>query len=127
MANNELALQLYGAGFFDPSRSDQALACLGMMDYDGRDETIKTVQRNGTMFDQLQMLMQWANALAAKYNDVEALAQLQDIAMKTGAAAPQAPQGVPAAGQVGGEPTHMVNARQTARGATVPNEGGGVE
>lgn len=128
MANNELALQLYGMGFFDPQRSDQSLAALNMMDYDGREDTIRTVQRNGTMFEQLQMLLQWAQALCAKHRDGEAMAQLQGIMQKTGAAAAPPEQ---SAGRVdldvGGEPAHMRNARQTARGATTPTEGGGVE
>ena len=33
MAQNELALQFYSAGFFNPQMADQALACLDMMDF----------------------------------------------------------------------------------------------
>jgi len=126
MANNDLALQLYGAGFFNPEQSTQALACLGMMDFDGREDLIKTIQQNGTIFDMLQNVMQWAQAVVMKYQDAEAMAQLQQIAAQAGSGAM-----TPTGGTSGAmpaeqtEPTHMINARNTARGATVPTEGGG--
>lgn len=131
MANNDLAIQFFQLGFFNPQASDQALAALGMMDFDGREDLIRTVQKNGTLFDQFQTLLQWAGAMAAKYQDAEAMMQLQAIQQKTGAQAemPQEmggtmPQGV---AQSGAEPSFMRNARQTARGSTVPTEGGGAE
>ena len=34
LSQNELALQFFGAGFFDPQRAQQALMCLDMMDFD---------------------------------------------------------------------------------------------
>ena len=129
MANNDLALQFYSAGFFAPENSDSALACLGMMDFDGREELMRTIQRNGTLAERMQMLMQWAAAVVAKHQDAEAMMQLQQIAGQTGGGIPQ--QGMPAAGMPQGvgstEPTFMTKARQSARGATVPTEGGGMD
>lgn len=46
MSQNELALQFFGAGFFDPQRATQALACLDMMDFDRKDTVIRTIQQN---------------------------------------------------------------------------------
>jgi uncharacterized membrane protein YgdD (TMEM256/DUF423 family) len=46
MSQNELALQFFGAGFFDPQRADQALACLDMMDFDRKDLVIKAIREN---------------------------------------------------------------------------------
>jgi hypothetical protein len=62
MAQNELALQFYGAGFFNPQMSDQALACLDMMDFDRKQFIMQKIAQNGTMYQQLlqmqkQMLM----------------------------------------------------------------------
>ena len=34
LSQNEMALQFFGAGFFDPARAQQALMCLDMMDFD---------------------------------------------------------------------------------------------
>ena len=46
MAQNELALQLYGAGFFVPQNASAALACLDMMDFDGKDLVLRTIRAN---------------------------------------------------------------------------------
>lgn len=46
LSQNELALQFFGAGFFDPQRASQALACLDMMDFDRKDMVIKAVKDN---------------------------------------------------------------------------------
>lgn len=135
MANNDLALQFYQLGFFNPQQADQSLACLSMMDFYGREDMIKTIRKNGTLFDLMQQLTQWAAAVCAKWQDGEAMMQLQMI-MQQGGMAPdqtammQTPDGggsVQGVANPGGEPTFMTNARQTARGATVPTEGGGAE
>ena len=46
MAQNELALQLYGAGFFAPQNAQAALACLDMMEFDGKDFVLRTIRAN---------------------------------------------------------------------------------
>ncbi len=46
MGQNELALQFYGAGFFDPARASQAMACLEMMDFERKDAVMELVARN---------------------------------------------------------------------------------
>lgn len=45
LSQNELALQFFGAGFFDPARAEQALACLDMMDFDRKDGVMRAVTR----------------------------------------------------------------------------------
>ena len=61
VAQNELAKELYGIGFFNPELSDQALIALEMMDFEGRDQIIRKVTENGTMKQQmLQMQIQIA-------------------------------------------------------------------
>ena len=57
MSQNELALQFYQAGFFNPQLSDQALACLEMMDFDRKEGIMQKIAQNGMMF---KMMMQQA-------------------------------------------------------------------
>jgi hypothetical protein len=45
LSQNELALQFYSAGLFDPLRRDQALACLEMMDFDRKDFVVAAIQK----------------------------------------------------------------------------------
>lgn len=53
-AQNELALQLYSAGFFNPQNTDQSLACLNIMDFDHKSDVINQIKKNGTLIDALQ-------------------------------------------------------------------------
>lgn len=53
LSQNELALSFYNGGFFDPSRVDQALACIEMMDFQGKDEVEDRIRQNGGMYQQI--------------------------------------------------------------------------
>ena len=58
MAMNERAEAFYGMGFFNPELADQSLAALRMMDFDGKEEVMQTIEKNGTMAKKLQVLQQ---------------------------------------------------------------------
>ena len=77
MSQNELALQFYQMGFFNPQMADQALACLDMMDFKGKTEVVQKIQMYQTLQEQLIMWQQMAIAMAQKYGDpmVNGLAQ----------------------------------------------------
>ena len=63
-AQNELALQFYQLGFFNPQLTDQALATIDMMDFEGKEKVRETIRNNGTMYEQLQQMTQTATQLA---------------------------------------------------------------
>ena len=73
MSQNELALQFYSAGMFNPNNADQALACLDMMDFTHKQDIVDRVQQNGTLAVQVQQLLSLAMGLATTYEP--ALAQ----------------------------------------------------
>lgn len=58
LSQNELALQFYNLGFFNPQLTDQALATIEMMDFEGKDAVKQRIQKNGTMYEQLQQMQQ---------------------------------------------------------------------
>lgn len=58
MSQNELALQFYKAGFFNPQMADQALACLDMMDFDRKQFIMQKIAQNGGMYQQMLMMQQ---------------------------------------------------------------------
>lgn len=66
LSQNEMALQFYNVGFFEPQRADQALACLEIMDFDGKEAVIQRVVRNGGMYQQLMELTQIVNQLMGR-------------------------------------------------------------
>ena len=64
MSQNELALQFFGAGFFNPQLADQALACLDMMDFDRKHFIMQKISQNGTMYQQMMQMQQQMIMLA---------------------------------------------------------------
>ena len=64
MSQNELALQFFGAGFFNPQIADQALACLDMMDFDRKEFIMQKIAQNGGMYQQMMMMQQQMLGLA---------------------------------------------------------------
>lgn len=58
VSQNELALQLFQLGMFNPQMSDQALATVNMMDFDDKQKVLNTIQSNGTMYQQMIMMQQ---------------------------------------------------------------------
>lgn len=58
ISQNELALQFYNEGFFEPARAQQALTCLEIMDFDRKETIMGKIAQNGTMLQQMQMMAQ---------------------------------------------------------------------
>ncbi len=44
LSQNELALQFFGAGFFNPARADEALACLDMMEFEQKHSIMRRIE-----------------------------------------------------------------------------------
>ena len=80
-AQNELALQFYQLGFFNPQMVDQALATIDMMDFEGKEKVRETIRNNGTLYEQLmqaqQTSLQLAQVLAEQTGDARPLQALQ--------------------------------------------------
>jgi hypothetical protein len=93
MSQNELALQFYNLGFFNPQLTDQALATIEMMDFEGKEKCKERIQQNGTMFDQLQQMQQtmgqMAQLMAETTGDSRILQALQAQGMAGEAGTPQ--------------------------------------
>ena len=88
MAQNEMAIQFFQLGFFNPQNADQALMCMDMMDFDGKDAIMQKIARNGTMFEKLVNYMQLALTLAAKAAPEMVQGLSQDIMMTMGGKMP---------------------------------------
>ena len=90
MAQNELALQFFQLGFFNPQMVDQALATLDMMDFDGKDSIIQKIQENADLQQRLVEWQQLALALADRYDPAMGDGLAQQILQEGGQAVPQA-------------------------------------
>ena len=94
MAQNELALQFFGAGFFNPQIADQALACLDMMDFDRKHFVMQKIAQNGGMHQQMMMMQQQMMMLAQMVDQSRGTNEIAPaIAQQFGMEAPMAPMG----------------------------------
>ena len=66
MEINDLSIQLYNLGFFNPQMTDQALACLSMMDFNKKDEVMRKISENGTLQEMLLLYQQMALQFATQ-------------------------------------------------------------
>ena len=91
MAQNELALQFFGAGFFNPQIADQALACLEMMDFDRKHFVMQKVAPNGGMYQQMLQMQQQMLMLAKMVDEYRGSNLAEQIAVGITGGAPVAP------------------------------------
>ena len=130
VSQNELALQFFKMGFFNPQMTDQTLMCLEMMEFDGKDGIMQKVAQMGTMFQKLQQYMQLALNLAQMVDPAMAEQISMDV-IKTmgggggamGGASAQMFQSDNIKGLGKKEPTHVQNARSKANNASQPDGG----
>ena len=131
MAQNELALQFFGAGFFNPQISDQALACLDMMDFDRKHFVMQKVAENGGMYQQLMMMQQLTMQLAQTVDQDRGTNYAQQLSAGMMGGAPGMPMGgAPAqnvedtealGGNTKDEASNTKKARQRVADSTAPS------
>ena len=119
LTQNELALQFYQLGFFAQEQSDQALACMSMMEFEGKDELMQRLAANGTMQRELALYQQYALTLTQKYEPERAEALMAGITGRQSAA----PRGQLHGKSAGREAERVERARVHA--ASVGQPGGG--
>lgn len=119
LSQNEMAIQLYQLGVFNPQMADQAAGMLEMMDFDGKDKLLQKVRQNGLL---LQVAMQ-ATQIAMQFAPPELSMGLAVQAQQLGLPV-QAPQADITNATGGGEDaqeSHVTkNARQQAAEASQP-------
>ena len=128
MSNNELALQFYSAGFFNPQLADQALACLDMMDFNRKSFIENKIRENGTMYQQLQMMQQTMMGMAAELDAIKGGNLTQQVAAQMGIIQPGMGGAASAQGQEAlgdeegavGESSTTKKARQRTADSTAP-------
>ena len=97
-AQNELAIQLFQLGVFNPQLADQSVMLLDMMDFKGKDELQQQIQQMGTMAMALQQISQIAAQLAMQAGDAQSAAMIQQIAAMAGGGAMMGMPSLPAGG-----------------------------
>jgi hypothetical protein len=91
MSQNELALQFFGAGFFNPQMADQALACLDMMDFDRKQFIMQKIAQNGGMYQQMMQMQQQMVMLAGMVDQMRGSNLAEQLTAQFTGGAPVAP------------------------------------
>lgn len=121
LSQNELALQFYQLGFFNPNMVDQALMCIDMMDFKGKTELVQKLQMYQTLQQQLMMWQQMAITMAQKYNDPMVLGLLQATGQAPAEPMPTGEASAPEQFTEGKkEGKHMEKARAAANESYMP-------
>ena len=100
LSQNELAMELYRMGIFDEGKEQEALSCLRMMEFDGRDELIGRITASMGLrekLDELQKYKALALAFARRYRPdmAEGLGVAVDPSLGASSEAAAAPLGAP--------------------------------
>ena len=130
MSQNELALQFFSAGFFNPQIADQALACIDMMDFDRKEFIMQKLAQNGGMYQQMLQMQQQMLMLAQMVDQAKGTNLAEQMAAGITGGAPVMPMGGGAAqgveetealgGNEKGEASNTKKARQRVAESTSP-------
>ena len=131
MAQNELALQFYQAGFFNPQMADQALTCLDMMDFDRKEFIMQKISQNGTMYQMMMQMQQQMVMLAQMVDQARGSNIAEQLMAQFSGGAPVTPidGGIPSqkvnetealGGEGKGEASNTKKARQRVAESTDP-------
>lgn len=132
VANNEMAIQFFQMGFFQPAMAEQALICLEIMDFDGKEGIMQKIQQQAMMQQKLvyyaQQCMMMAQAMGNPMLAQQAamdLQQLTGMAMMPQMAAASDPGArTDSTGQLQPKEHALVQkARERANNASQPSEG----
>ena len=121
LSQNELAMELYRMGIFDEGKEQEALSCLRMMEFDGRDELIGRITASMGLrekLDELQKYKALALAFARRYRPDMAAGLLGEDAAP--AASGEAMQQVVTAPEPAPEPSAERLAHETAQRVPAP-------
>lgn len=125
VANNEMALQFFQLGFFNPQMAEQAQMCMEMMDFDGKETIMQMISKNARIFQMCVFYMQQAFMMAQASGNL-ALAQQAAMDMQSIGMAAPAQTAAMAVQPSGGEPEESSvtkNAREKTSNTTKPREG----
>lgn len=124
MSQNEMAIQFFQMGVFNPQMADAALKMLDLMDFKDKEKIIQQIKETMLITDQLKKFQELALALTAQYNPAMYEPLMQEI-MATDPMAAQTLglQGKPAAmpqSEKSKESAGVQKARQRSQNASQP-------
>ncbi len=124
MSQNELMLQFYQAGFFNPGNADASLAAIEGMAFDQKEQVRGRIQQNGTLFEVNQQLMMTNQLLAEQTGDGSLNAAVAEQNAQAATVMTELAAGADAPAMTGtessSEPAHMKRTREQVANSTAP-------
>lgn len=111
MSRNELMIQLWGMGIFNPTMVDQSMMLLEMMDFDGKEKLMEKLGAYGGMMQQMMAMAQMIDAANPGAGVGEALAMQYGMPPPTASKTEAPPSG---------ESSVTKKARERTANATAP-------
>lgn len=74
-AYNNLAMELYGAGFFNPEQAEAALVALEMMQFENKEKITTMIQKNSKLLQAFQMIQQQLQQMGMENTKLKAIVQ----------------------------------------------------
>lgn len=126
VSQNELAMQLFKLGLFNPQLADQAVLCLELMEFEGKDALLQKVAKNARLLRKMQQYGQLALGLSQQVNPDLSKAIAADLGQRTAVsrssgAAPKLVQADSLTGSVKKEPARITRAREQAANSVQPD------
>lgn len=81
IANNELIMQLYAGGIFNPQNAPQAAMVVRFMEFEGKDRLLQAINENGSLYQLLLQAQQTALQLASELDSYDNGERAEQIAM----------------------------------------------
>ena len=95
LSQNELAKEFYRLGFFDPTRAESALACLDMMEFEGKNLVVEKINQKFEEFNlQNEMyakLLELSEIVEKDHPELEGLSKEYSIKFQKNQSSPSAP------------------------------------
>ena len=120
LSYNELAIQFFQLGFFNPQMADQALAAMDMMEFKGKEQVRQKIQENGGMFQMIQQLMMQIQMLTGGINPEQGGPESSPQNDSRSGKAVKGPPETNALGQQQQRNRYIEKGRESAQAATQP-------
>ena len=120
LSQNELAIQFYNSGFFNPQQADQVLVCIDMMEFPGKETVRQKIAENGNMYQQIVLLQQQLLQASEIIDQEKGTNLAEQVAAQITGEAPPANLSANIKPTQNEENKIVKDARQTAAESTMP-------
>lgn len=80
VAQNQDVLNMYSMGLFNPANADQSLACVDLLEIEGKEKMKEKIEQNGTLLDMVQKMQPLLASMAMELDAIKGTAYTQELA-----------------------------------------------